>query len=617
MNQSWGRGAFASGRGGFNPSTSRDNHENIGYGLHHGGEFNTFATGADQENIGSGLNRDGRNDGLNPFNIEANQERHEPAQGGFATNRGGTFNPFTTGANQENIGNGSNRGGLSQSNVNREGSNRGGRGASRGRPRNPVTGNPAVNANIADGRGYVPRSRQTEELFNEDQRSEALYATVVDGDEDVVVEQFGQALFCLRNWEAAEFEPQLLTNVKERAKYIRPRKIQSLTLPLALDGFDVISQAETGSGKTAAFLLSIIDSIMKAKLTTEEYRFVSELASPFAIIIAPTRELAQQIYEQATKFADKTGVSIAKAYGKYNVGPNHNEIRFGCDILIGTPGRLMQFIKSGEVRVKNLRTLVLDEADRLCDGQFLNDILDIVIIPGFPGVYERQTLFFSATFPPQALIMTDILLRPEAVFVTNHQNLPNKRIKQDFIVAGAQSKLETLADILTAEADKVGGAEKIRRTLVFVNTKQMSDMAALFLCQRGIRALSINGDRPQYLRQQALFEFRTHRISVLCATDVCARGIDVKNLDHVINMDLPRTAFQYIHRIGRTGRITQGYSTTFFAGNEPLLKEIAKMLREQNEEIPETLKAAVAAYNVFGDDDSVAAPDDQPRGFAS
>jgi superfamily II DNA/RNA helicase len=429
-------------------------------------------------------------------------------------------------------------------------------------------------------------------FFSEDQQAAKEYADVVDHDEEVVTENFSGSIVRIQKWEEAEFEPQLLSNVKERSKYSRPRK--GATIPFVLDGFDIRSQAETGSGKTAAFVLPIIDACMKAKKIEGQGKYESELASPFAIIIGPTRELVMQVFEQAEKFASDTNVSVAKAYGQYNIGRNHAEIRCGCDILVATPGRLKQFVTNGEIHCNKLKFLVLDEADRLLDQNFSVDIMEIVNTSGFPAMDKRQTLLFSATFPDEMTMVADQLLKKEAVFVTNHRNNPNKRIKQDFIVSDRPGKLDKLCDLLKAEAGKVGGADKIRRTLVFVNTKRMSDMAAMYLCQRGIPATSINGDRGQHLREQALSDFRNHKVSVLCATDVCARGIDVKQLDHVINMDLPNDAITYVHRIGRTGRIANGWSTTFVEGGEPLLNEIADMIRESNEEVPESLKAAIS-----------------------
>uniref|UniRef100_A0A914YSE0 RNA helicase n=1 Tax=Panagrolaimus superbus TaxID=310955 RepID=A0A914YSE0_9BILA len=459
---------------------------------------------------------------------------------------------------------------------------------------------------------YVPQARNVDDLFSEDQRAANDYADVVEHDDDVVIENFDGPVVRMQKWEEVELEPQLLTNIKERSKYGRPRKIQGATIPFILDKFDIKAQAETGSGKTAAFVVPIIDCCMRAKSGKGEELFESEMATPYAIIIGPTRELVMQVFEQAEKFAAGTGVSVAKAYGQYNIGRNHHEIRAGCDILVATPGRLKHFIKGGEIRVNKLKFLVLDEADRLLDDSFSLDIMEIVNVTGFPDKNNRQTLLFSATFPNQVMHAADQLLRPKAVFITNHRNNPNKRIKQDFVVSGGQGKLDKLTEILTAEAEKVGGSDKMRRTLVFVNTKRMSDMAALYLSQHDIPATSINGDRGQHLREQALAEFRSHKVAVLCATDVCARGIDVKELDHVINMEVPSDAITYVHRIGRCGRIAQGYSTTFIEGHEPVLNEIAAMMRESSEEIPEVLKSALdqngggAAAPAFGQ--SFAAP---------
>uniref|UniRef100_A0A914Y5C4 RNA helicase n=1 Tax=Panagrolaimus superbus TaxID=310955 RepID=A0A914Y5C4_9BILA len=423
---------------------------------------------------------------------------------------------------------------------------------------------------------YVPQARNVDVLFYEDQKSAGNYADVVDHDDDIVIENFDGPVIRMQKWEEAELETQLLINIKERSKYGRPRKIQAAAIPFILDQFDIKSQGETGSGKTGAFLIPIIDCCMKAKKATNEDRFESEAAAPYAVIIAPTRELVMQVYEQAVKFAADTGINIAKCYGKYDIGINHREICDGCDLLVATPGRLKQFITVGEVRVKKLKFLVLDEADRLLDSDFLDDIKNIVGVAGFPDKEKRQTLLFSATFPAHVMSAADEILKPCAVFITNRRNNPNKRIKQDFVIVENQGKLDKLCEILKSEAEKVGGTDKMRRTLVFVNTKRMSDLAALFLCQRGIPATSINGDRGQHLREQALSEFRSHKVAVLCATDVCARGIDVKELDHVINMDFPADADTYIHRIGRTGRIAQGYSTTFIEEFGEMVKQFLK-----------------------------------------
>uniref|UniRef100_A0A914QHK3 ATP-dependent RNA helicase n=1 Tax=Panagrolaimus davidi TaxID=227884 RepID=A0A914QHK3_9BILA len=218
--------------------------------------------------------------------------------------------------------------------------------------------------------------------------------------------------FEIQKWEEVEFEPQVLTNIKERSKYSRPRKILGAAIPFILDGFDIKSLAETGSGKTAAFVLPIIDACMKAKMTEGEGKYESELASPFAIIIAPTRELVMQVLNKLKNI----NISVAKAYGQYNIARNHAEIRCGCDILVATPGRLKQFVTNGEILCNKLKFLVLDEADRLLDQNFNVDIMEIVNTPRFPAVNNRQTLLFSATFPDEMATLADQLLKKGAVF---------------------------------------------------------------------------------------------------------------------------------------------------------------------------------------------------------
>jgi superfamily II DNA/RNA helicase len=649
QSEGFSRGGFSSGRGGFNQPTSNDNQSNSGFASR--GSFassrGSFGQSTDNNQESSGIDST-RGGGRGGFNNGRGQSNDNKENSGFSS-RGGFGSRGSFGqSNEENSAFGSTRGrgGFNQNggggrtcykcqgegHMARECPNadsagggfnqNGGTGgrtcykcqesghmarecpnaeSARGNAEASTEGGDTQQNNRANGEtvperapvNFVPQARKVDELFSEDQQAEKEYADIVDNDEEVVIENFSGSTVRIQKWEEAEFEPQLLTNVKERSKYIRPRKIQGATIPFILDGFDIKSQAETGSGKTAAFVLPIIDACMKAKTAEGESRYDSELASPFAIIIAPSRELVMQVFEQAEKFAADTGISVAKAYGQYNICRNHAEIRCGCDILVAAPGRLKQFVTNGEIRCNKLKFLVLDEADRLLDQNFAVDILDIVNTSGFPAMDNRQTLLFSATFPPEMAILADQLLKKEAVFVTNRRNNPNKRIKQDFIVSDRPGKLDKLCDLLNAEAGKVGGADKIRRTLVFINTKPMCDMAAIYLCQRGIRATSIHGDRGQHLREQALSEFRSHKVSVLCATDVCARGIDVKQLDHVINMNLPTDATTYIHRIGRTGRIAKGWSTTFVQGGEPLLNEIAEMMRGNNEEVPETLKSAI------------------------
>ncbi|KAE9555129.1 hypothetical protein FO519_001624 [Halicephalobus sp. NKZ332] len=598
------RGGFGSIRGGFR---ARGGFSNIGDGVSH-----------QESTIGSGrgaVSSFGRS-GSDAFSLTG--DNGFSSRGGFSalqigSSRGGS------GANSQPIG--SSRGGYGAE-FGGIGSTRGGLGSSFGRftaNEAPSTtsswsigntnfgslSNATKNSRPSEFRGkfqmggtggdpdtenyvrYVPVVRETEVLFAEDQVVSEKYANVIDEDEEVVVEDFTGEVMTLGRWEEAEFEPELVANLR-KCNYIRPRKIQTTVIPFIIDSFDVKGHAETGSGKTAAYLLPILDMCIKAKNQKE---FNSASNTPYAVIIAPTRELVLQISEQARKFADGTSVSVAKAYGQYSMGLNAREIRTGCDILCAAPGRLKHFVTSNEINLASVKFLVIDEADRLIlEYTFLDDIRAVLEHRTFPSKENRQTLIFSATFPEEMKEATKELLKSDAVFITNKKNIVNKRIVQDFrLVTG--NKLDEMTEMLEKEVSACeGDATKIRRTLIFTNTKKLSDFIAIHLCNKGIKASCINGDRTQQLREEALGQFRRGEVAVLVSTDVCCRGIDIKHLDHVINYDIPMEVNQYIHRIGRTGRICQGYATTFVTDPcEPVLQEIVQVIRESGKELPESL----------------------------
>uniref|UniRef100_A0A7E4VWL4 RNA helicase n=1 Tax=Panagrellus redivivus TaxID=6233 RepID=A0A7E4VWL4_PANRE len=445
----------------------------------------------------------------------------------------------------------------------------------------------------ATPRNYAPKDREVEELFKEDQEAAEKYAAVFDDDERVEIDG-NVTLARVSKWDELDFDPALVENIVNQCKYIRPREIQATTIPLVLDGFDVRSQAETGSGKTAAFVLPIIDRCILAK---RDKSFVPTVCSPYAIIIGPTRELVLQVYEQAKKFAANTEVTVAKAYGQYSTNLNHQELRRGCDILCATPGRLKHFVLNGELLCSSVKFLVLDEADRLLDDSFFIDLQEITGNDDFPKKENRQTLLFSATFSPDVIQLSNQLMREEHTVTLRHvsSGRANKRIKQDFEIVAFNNRLNRLCEMLTEESEKAGGGTNIRRTLVFFNQKRKVDMAALYLCQRGIPATSIHGDRGQHLREQALADLRRKDVCVLIATDVCARGIDIKDLDHVINADAPMDITTYVHRVGRTGRITQGFATTFLDGTEAILNELIELVKVEGGELPPALVEAQSA----------------------
>uniref|UniRef100_A0A914E9G3 RNA helicase n=1 Tax=Acrobeloides nanus TaxID=290746 RepID=A0A914E9G3_9BILA len=428
---------------------------------------------------------------------------------------------------------------------------------------------------------YVPEIRKVDELFEEDIANQELYQHVSEEDEPCTVTGGPEPTLIIDKWENSGLDKKLIANIFH-CKYARPRKIQAFAIPLIIQGYDLMALAETGSGKTAAFMLPIIHYIMKNKPAG-----ISDICSPYALILAPTRELAIQIYDQGRKFAEGTGISVAKAYGGYKPNANSAELQSGCDIICATLGRIKQFISNGDVFVKNIKFLVLDEADRFVgDSALLNDIETLSRIKGFPDKTKRQTLMFSATFEQRVQELTKGMLCKDYV-------------SQHFLEVPHQLKKEKLYEILNLEVDEAKKIDpnnpKIRRTLVFVQLKRHTNLLALYLSNSGIPSTIINGDMDQELREIALKEFREYRTPILVATDVCARGIDIKDLDHVINYDLPSDATIYVHRIGRTGRLKEGTATSFFDNerDSALASRLVKHIRDVHQEPPEfLLKAA-------------------------
>jgi superfamily II DNA/RNA helicase len=335
------------------------------------------------------------------------------------------------------------------------------------------------------------------------------------------------------------FGAQLHHNVASKG-YETPSAIQDQAIPHIIEGKDVIGLANTGTGKTAAFLLPIIER--QSGITLR----------PSVLIMAPTRELAQQIDEQFRIFARGLDLYSALVVGGVNIDRQIRELKRRPHFIIGTPGRLKDLMKRRVLQLKNMTTLVLDEADRMLDMGFLPDIREIV--NEMPT--ERQTLFFSATITPeiQALVNT-FLTDPETVSVRTSET--SEHVEQDVIEARDKAhKIELLEELLKKEAyDKV---------LVFGETKFGVQRLSDHLDNIGIPSAAIHGNKNQSQRQRALKQFKDNRVKVLVATDVAARGLDIPNVSHVINFDTPQTYEDYTHRIGRTGRGgARGHAHTF------------------------------------------------------
>nr|MBT6606726.1 DEAD/DEAH box helicase [archaeon] len=341
-------------------------------------------------------------------------------------------------------------------------------------------------------------------------------------------------------------EPILEALTKEG--YTTPTPIQEKTIPLLLDKKDVIGIAQTGTGKTASFTVPILQHLHKTPAKSNH---------PRALILAPTRELVAQISESFKTYGKFLHLKHAAIYGGVGIIPQIKKIQHGIDILIATPGRLIDLMNQGKVRLDKIEFLTLDEADRMLDMGFLKDVGKIV--SALPE--DRQSLFFSATMSNQIADLTrQFLKNPVRVEVTP-QSTPVERIEQCVFFIDQENKNELLLDLIVQE--------KMSCILVFVAAKYKADRIAKMLNGNGMPSDSIHGNKSQYQRTRALQSFKEGKVRVLVATDIAARGIDIDNISHVINYDLPNEPENYIHRIGRTARAgSAGTAYSFCAAED-------------------------------------------------
>uniref|UniRef100_A0AC35TIP9 RNA helicase n=1 Tax=Rhabditophanes sp. KR3021 TaxID=114890 RepID=A0AC35TIP9_9BILA len=430
---------------------------------------------------------------------------------------------------------------------------------------------------------YVPIERSVDLIYEEDLKNAGGYFHSDDFDDDIVVIDTGNSNpIKFDDWKECEFSPRLYDNIL-KSGYTKPRKIQAFTMPYICQLQDIVAQSETSSGKSAAFILPIIDYILKENPERK-------LRAPLAIIISPTRELALQTHEQARKFCCAIPVTCAKAYGQYSMSENLKELENGCDILSTTPGRLKHFCESGELNLEDVKFLVLDEADELHANSFSTVIKQALEAGNCPDKEKRTTLLFSATFPLEIQSFTEALLKPNHVTVLNKNcNTVNKRVIHNFVEMKQSGKSQALVNLILECRKESNGVQEVPRTLVFVGTKRLADTLAIYLVDKKINSVSLNGDRPQKLREEALNDFRAHRVDVVVATDVCARGLDIKDLDHVIQYDLPSDFTTFIHRSGRTGRNKIGTCTTYYNNekDEAMKEQLVAMLTQLGQEIPQ------------------------------
>lgn len=332
--------------------------------------------------------------------------------------------------------------------------------------------------------------------------------------------------------------------------YNAPTPIQEQAIPVVLEGRDVVGCAQTGTGKTAAFSVPILQTIYQGKTNLRELRAIK------ALILTPTRELAVQIGECLAAYGRHTGLKHAVIFGGVSQVPQTNALRAGVDILVATPGRLLDLMNQRYIRLDRVEIFVLDEADRMLDMGFAHDMKKIIArLP-----VKRQTLLFSATMPPEiSQLAEDILTDPVRVAVTPISSTV-EIIEQSVYFVDQRDKTAALIKLLND--DEVDSA------LVFTRTKHGADKVAKALVNAGIPAQAIHGNKSQQARQFALNSFKAKHTRVLIATDIASRGIDVPELSHVINFDLPNVPETYVHRIGRTGRAGLGGVAVSFCDRE-------------------------------------------------
>jgi ATP-dependent RNA helicase RhlE len=363
------------------------------------------------------------------------------------------------------------------------------------------------------------------------------------------------------SFESLGLAPALLRALAEQG-YAEPTPIQAGAIPVVLEGQDLLAAAQTGTGKTAAFSLPLLQRLSSAA--------PSGSRRPRALILTPTRELAAQIHDNLRNYGKHLRISSAVIYGGVSMGPQVQALRRGVDIVIATPGRLVDHMQQRTIDLSGIEVLVLDEADRMLDMGFLPPLKRIV--SALPR--QRQTLLFSATFAPEIKSLAmQFMHSPHEVSVTPANSVATT-VSHHVHPVDAARKRDLLLHVLSQDSR--------RQTLVFSRTKHGADKLVRYLEQSGLRAAAIHGNKSQNARTRALADFKSGRITVLVATDIAARGIDIDQLPIVINYDLPMVAEDYVHRIGRTGRAgAEGIALSLVSHEESgLLRDIRKLLNQ-------------------------------------
>ncbi len=362
------------------------------------------------------------------------------------------------------------------------------------------------------------------------------------------------------NFKEMGLREELLRAVEDRG-YTKPTAIQSGSIPAILKGRDVLGGAQTGTGKTAAFALPLLQRLSEKRGGR----------NPRVLVLTPTRELAQQVGESFSEYGAHLSLRTQIVFGGVNIKPQIARFKQGCDILVATPGRLLDHTAQKTVTLSQLQTLVLDEADRMLDMGFIHDIKRVLkLLPS-----QRQNLLFSATYGKEIRTLAEGLLKDPVSVEVTPRNSTAEKVEQCLYRMEQRQKRHLLAHLIQAEG--------WYQALVFVRTKHGANRLARQLDRKGIPSAAIHGDKSQNARIRALEDFRSGKLQTLIATDVAARGIHLEGLSHVVNFDLPRNPEDYIHRIGRTGRAGKsGIAVSLVSADEAdLLRKIERLAKNR------------------------------------
>jgi len=388
----------------------------------------------------------------------------------------------------------------------------------------------------------------------------------------------------MNSFEGLNLSSPILQALKSKG-YTEPTPVQQKAIPLILAGHDLFGSAQTGTGKTAAFALPLLQLMSTKKTSHRNVR---------TLVLAPTRELAIQISDSFHAYGKNLGLKHAVIYGGVSQHQQTMALKKGVDTIIATPGRLLDLMNQGFVKLNDVEFLVLDEADRMLDMGFIHDIKRIVSkVP-----HERQTLLFSATIPTAIKKLAHDLLRNPSSVDIKPEKSETKLVKQQIYLVEKNDKTGLLCKLIDDEP--------IAHALIFTRTRRGADKLVKALNQKGIRSQAIHGDKSQNQRQRVLADFKSKKVHMLVATDVASRGIDVKELSHVINYDMPEQSDTYTHRIGRTGRAgAEGIALSFCSREERgLLKDIQKYSSQNISVVKQIAEKNEAAFGSLSVDEN-------------